>query len=221
MTRATPSWFSILAVCAFGLAVTFRGAAVGLVGPSCDGLAVVTNSVGSAATIEEGIVVSSSGVDSHLAIAPIPDIAGFAPGTLVCDISAVAGRSNTVEILFGDYADPALTVACDGEWRVRPPHAFRRLDDAPSSFDAATNVLSFSLRLSRHGDVKMLSARATRDSLPAALAPTAIPPAFRWDDGAHLPQNWKGVSVLMAGPEARLLGLSFRYFRDGTRMEAR
>ncbi|MBQ9565102.1 MAG: hypothetical protein IJU98_05895, partial [Synergistaceae bacterium] len=155
-----PSWIAVLAACAIVLPTATLGALFGIVGPLPDGLAIATNSVSADATIEDGIIVSLSSADTHLAIAPIPDIPDFAPGTFVCDVSAVAGRSNTVEVLFGDYADPALTVACDGEWRVRPPHAFRLLGDAPATTGLATNVLSFSLRLSRHGDVKVLSARA-------------------------------------------------------------
>ena len=182
--------------------------------------AIATNSIFHNATIEEGVVISLSSTDTHLTFTPSADIVDFAPGTFVLSVSTVADCSNTVSVLFGDCADPALTVECDGGWRIHPPRSFRDLGDAPTTTALSTNTLSFSLRLSRQGNARVAKCSALRDELPTALAPTALPSAFRWDD-RHLPQNWNGVAVLIAGPRARLLNLAARYYRDGTRMEVK
>ena len=199
----------------FALREAFAGGS----SPFLDG-AIATNSIFCDATIEDGVVVSHSATDTHLSLTPPSAIEDFAPGMLVLSVTAIADCSNVVSVLFGDCADPALTVECDGGWRIRPPRNFRDLGDAPTATALSTNTLSFSLRLSRQGNARVAKCSALRDGQPAALAPAALPTTFRLDDG-HLPQNWDGVAVLIAGPRARLLNLAARYYRDGTRMEVK
>ena len=214
MVKAKLPFLATLALFALGEAFAAGGVSF------FDG-AVATNSIFSDATIEDGVVVSHSATDTHLSLTPPSTIEDFAPGTLVLSVTAVADCSNVVSVLFGDCADPALAVECDGDWRVRPPRSFRDLGDAPTATALSTNTLSISLRLSRRGDVRVARHLATRDGLPAALAPAALPATFRWNEEPHLPQNWNGVAVLVAGPQARLLNLSARHCRDGTRMEVK
>ena len=111
MVKAKQPFLATLAL--FVLGEAFAGGGV----PFLDG-AVATNSIFSDATIEDGVVVSHSVIDTHLSLTPPSTIEDFAPGTLVLSVTAIADCSNIVSVFFGDRADPALAVECDGDWRA-------------------------------------------------------------------------------------------------------
>ena len=48
---------------------------------------------------------------------------------------------------------------------------------------------------------------------------TDLPPiTWHWDISAHHPSNWQSISLLLAGPEAKILGLRLKWRPDGTQL---
>lgn len=179
-----------------------------------------TNSVFADVTIEDDVVVSHSSADTHISFSPPVSVRDFLPGTMTIAMSAVASCSNSVGVLFGDCDAPALSVECDGEWHILPPGVLRDSSEPPGSRDVATNRIDVSLRVSATGKVSFLCVKTATGDSPLAVAAGITPPDFSWG-GANLPQSWQGFSIRIAGPSARLLGLSLRYSRDSTGMLVR
>lgn len=172
---------------------------------------VATNSVLADIDIEDGFVASLSRTDSEISFSPFPDEWGEIPdGTLLCDITVVSGASNVVSVLFGDCTDPTITVESDGSWTILPPGSLRPFGEW-SMHEVQTNQLSFVLR-----------SQGTRATVEATvqngtMAPEPIAPfSFYWPCEAYRPENWRTITLLLAGPEARIVGIRAKWRPDGT-----
>ena len=172
---------------------------------------VVTNSVLANIDIEDGFVASLSRTDSEVSLAPFP--AGWdkiADGTLLCDITVVSGASNVVSVLFGDCDDPTITVESDGNWTILPPGLLRQFGEW-SHHEVQTNRISFVLRSQEtRATVEATAQKGTM------AAETLTPVSFDWPDEAYRPENWRTITLLLAGPEARIIALRMKWRPDGT-----
>lgn len=193
------------------VAVSAHAARVALLGGVGLPGRVVTNSILADIDIEDGFVASLSRTDSEVSFAPFP--AGWdeiADGTLLCDITVVSGASNIVSVLFGDCDDPALTVESDGNWTILPPGTLRPLGEWPTH-EVQTNRLSFVLR----SQDTRATVEATAQSGTMA-AETLAPVSFDWPCEAYRPENWRTITLLLAGPEARIVDIRAKWRPDGT-----
>lgn len=167
---------------------------------------VQTNSVFASVDFEDGFFASTSETDSQLALSPFPaDWATVREGTFLCEMAVVSGASNTVTVLFGDCADPALSVTFADGWRLVAPGAFPA--ETPLADGAVrTNRLALALRtLDAQGNVHVGAtdgAGAVRET------------RFKWPSAAFFPENWPSATVWLAGPEAKLLSLRLKYRPD-------
>ena len=200
--------------CLFLLASICHGARVPLLGGTSQYGSVTTNSVLSDISLEDGVAVSFSQTDSQISLAPFDeDWAAVDEGTLVGDLTVVSGASNIVSVLFGDADDPAFTIESDGQWTILPSGQFASHLDTALSLPIQTNRLSFVLR-APHGQPHLAGRASTN-----AAAYTNLPPiTWRWDISAHHPSNWQSISLLLAGPEAKILGLGLKWRPDGTQL---
>ena len=206
--------FSDYALCFLLLASICHGARVELWGGTSLNGPITTNSVLADICLEDGVVVSCSQTDSQISLAPFDeDWAAVDEGTLVGDLTVVSGASNIVSVLFGDADDPAFTIESDGQWTILPSGQFASHMDTDPSLPIQTNHLSFVLR-TPHGQPHF-TARTSAN----ATAYTNLPPrTWRWDIPAHHPSNWQSISLLLAGPEAKILGLRLKWRPDGTQL---
>ena len=201
-------------LCFLLFASVCHGARVTLLsGASLNG-PIATNSVLTDISLEDGMAVSCSQTDSQISLAPFDeDWAAVDEGTLVGDLTVVSGASNIVSVLFGDADDPAFTIESDGQWTILPSGQFASHLDTALSLPIQTNRLSFVLR-APHGQPHFAGRASTN-----AAAYTNLPPiTWRWDISAHHPSNWQSISLLLAGPEAKLLGLRLKWRPDGTQL---
>ena len=201
-------------LCFLLFASVCHGARVTLLsGASLNG-PIATNSVLTDISLEDGMAVSCSQTDSQISLAPFDeDWAAVDEGTLVGDLTVVSGASNIVSVLFGDADDPAFTIESDGQWTILPSGQFASHLDTALSLPIQTNRLSFVLR-TPHGQPH-ITARTSAN----ATAYTNLPPrTWRWDIPAHHPSNWQSISLLLAGPEAKILGLRLKWRPDGTQL---
>ena len=201
-------------LCFLLFASVCHGARVTLLsGASLNG-PIATNSVLTDISLEDGMAVSCSQTDSQISLAPFDeDWAAVDEGTLVGDLTVVSGASNIVSVLFGDADDPAFTIESDGQWTILPSGQFASHLDTALSLPIQTNRLSFVLR-TPHGQPHF-TARTSAN----ATAYTNLPPrTWRWDIPAHHPSNWQSISLLLAGPEAKILGLGLKWRPDGTQL---
>ena len=200
--------------CLFLLASICHGARVTLLGGTSQYGSVTTNSVFSDISLEDGVAVSFSQTDSQISLAPFDeDWAAVDEGTLVGDLTVVSGASNIVSVLFGDADDPAFTIESDGQWTILPSGQFASHLDTALSLPIQTNRLSFVLR-TPHGQPHFVARTSAN-----ATAYTDLPPiTWRWDISAHHPSNWQSISLLLAGPEAKILGLRLKWRPDGTQL---
>ena len=201
-------------LCFLLFASVCHGARVTLLsGASLNG-PIATNSVLTDISLEDGMAVSCSQTDSQISLAPFDeDWAAVDEGTLVGDLTVVSGASNIVSVLFGDADDPAFTIESDGQWTILPSGQFASHLDTALSLPIQTNRLSFVLR-TPHGQPHF-TARTSAN----ATAYTNLPPrTWRWDIPAHHPSNWQSISLLLAGPEAKILGLRLKWRPDGTQL---
>lgn len=187
------------------LAATCPAATVAVVGGAAPA-SVQTNSVFASVDFGDGFFASTSAADSQLSLSPFPaDWAAVREGTFLCDMTAVSGASNTVSVLFGDCADPALSVTCARDWSLLTPGTFPAealADDGA----VRTNRLSLTLRiLDAQGNVRVSATDGT-----GVVRETR----FRWPSPAFFPENWPSVTVWLAGPEAKLLSLRLKYRPD-------
>ena len=167
---------------------------------------VQTNSVFASVDFEDGFFASTSETDSQLALSPFPaDWQNVREGTLLCEMAVVSGASNTVTVLFGDCADPALSVTFADGWRLVAPGTFPA--EMPLADGAIrTNRLALALRtLDAQGNVHV----GATDG-----AGTARETRFKWPSAAYLPENWPSATVWLAGAEAKLLSLRLKYRPD-------
>ena len=201
-------------LCFLLLAPVCHGARVTLMsGTSLNG-SITTNSVLTDVSLEDGVAVSCSQTDSQISLAPFDDDwAAVDEGTLFGDLTVVSGASNVVSVLFGDADDPAFTIESDGHWTILPSGQFAsHLDTAPS-LPIQTNRLSFVLR-TPHGQPHITVRTSTN-----AGSYTDLPPiTWHWNISAHHPSNWQSISLLLAGPEAKILGLRLKWRPDGTQL---
>ena len=197
----------VLAPICHGAWVTLLGG-TSLTGP------VTTNSVLADISLEDGLAVSYSQTDSQISLAPFDDDwAAVDEGSLFGDLTVVSGTSNIVSVLFGDADDPAFTIESDGHWTILPSGQFASYLGEAQSFSIQTNRLSFVLR-TPHGQPHF-TARTSAN----ATAYTNLPPrTWRRDIPAHHPSNWQSISLLLAGPEAKILGLRLKWRPDGTQL---
>ena len=201
-------------LCFLLFASVCHGARVTLLsGASLNG-PIATNSVLTDISLEDGMAVSCSQTDSQIWLAPFDeDWAAVEEGTLVGDLTVVSGASNIVSVLFGDADDPAFTIESDGQWTILPSGQFASHLDTALSLPIQTNRLSFVLR-APHGQPHFAGRASTN-----AAAYTNLPPiTWRWDISAHHPSNWQSISLLLAGPEAKILGLRLKWRPDGTQL---
>ena len=208
------NYFQVFFLCVLLLASICHGARITLLsGTSLNG-PVTTNSVLADIRLEEGVAVSCSQTDSQISLAPFDeDWTAVDEGTLFGDLTVVSGASNLVSVLFGDVADPAFTIESDGQWTILPSGQFASHIDTDPSLPIQTNLLSFVLR-TPHGQPH-ITARISAN----ATAYTDLPPiTWRWDIPAHHPSNWQRISLLLAGPEAKILGLRLKWRPDGTQL---
>lgn len=206
--------FSDYALCFLLLASICHGARVELWGgTSINGL-ITTNSVLADISLEDGMAVSCSQTDSQISLAPFDDDwAAVDEGTLLGDLTVVSGASNVVSVLFGDADDPAFTIESDGQWTILPSGQFASHLDTDLSLPIQTNRLSFVLR-TPHGQPHF-AARTSAN----ATAYTDLPPiTWHWNISAHHPSNWQSISLLLAGPEAKILRLRLKWRPDGTQI---
>ena len=199
-------------LCFLLFASVCHGARVTLLsGASLNG-PIATNSVLTDISLEDGMAVSCSQTDSQISLAPFDeDWAAVDEGTLLGDLTVVSGASNLVSVLFGDVADPAFTIESDGQWTILPPGQFASHLDTALSLPIQTNRLSFVLR-TPHGQPHFMAHASTNVG-----AYTDLPPiTWRWDISAHHPSNWQSISLLLAGPETKILGLRLNWRQDGT-----
>ena len=201
-------------LCFLLLASICHGARVTLLGGTSQYGSVTTNSVLSDISLEDGVAVSFSQTDSQISLAPFDeDWAAVDEGTLVGDLTVVSGASNIVSVLFGDADDPAFAIESDGQWTILPSGQFASHLDTALSLPIQTNRLSFVLR-TPHGQPHFAGRASTN-----AAAYTNLPPiTWRWDISAHHPSNWQSISLLLAGPEAKILGLGLKWRPDGTQL---
>ena len=201
-------------LCFLLLASICHGARVTLLGGTSQYGSVTTNSVLSDISLEDGVAVSFSQTDSQISLAPFDeDWAAVDEGTLVGDLTVVSGASNIVSVLFGDADDPAFAIESDGQWTILPSGQFASHLDTALSLPIQTNRLSFVLR-APHGQPHFTGRASTN-----AAAYTNLPPiTWRWDISAHHPSNWQSISLLLAGPEAKILGLGLKWRPDGTQL---
>ena len=201
-------------LCFLLLASVCHGARVTLLGGTSQYGSVTTNSVLSDISLEDGVAVSFSQTDSQISLAPFDDDwAAVDEGTVFGDLTVVSGTSNIVSVLFGAADDPAFTIESDGQWTILPSGQFASHMDTGPSLPIQTNLLSFVLR-TPHGQPH-ITARTSAN----ATAYTNLPPrTWRWDIPAHHPSNWQSISLLLAGPEAKILGLRLKWRPDGTQL---
>ena len=208
------NYFQVFFLCVLLLASICHGARITLLsGTSLNG-PVTTNSVLADIRLEEGVAVSCSQTDSQISLAPFDeDWAAVDDGTVFGDLTVVSGTSNIVSVLFGAADDPAFTIESDGQWTILPSGQFASHMDTDPSLPIQTNLLSFVLR-TPHGQPHF-TARTSAN----ATAYTNLPPrTWRWDIPAHHPSNWQSISLLLAGPEAKILGLRLKWRPDGTQL---
>ncbi len=201
-------------LCFLLLASICHGARVTLLGGTSQYGSVTTNSVLSDISLEDGVAVSFSQTDSQISLAQFDDDwAVVDEGTLVGDLTVVSGVSNLVSVLFGDVADPAFTIESDGQWTILPSGQFASHLDTDLALPIQTNRLSFVLR-TPHGQPHFMAHASTNVG-----AYTDLPPiTWRWDISAHHPSNWQSISLQLAGPEAKILGLRLKWRPDGTQL---
>ena len=206
--------FSDYALCFLLLASICHGARVELWGGTSLNGPITTNSVLADICLEDGVVVSCSQTDSQISLAPFDDDwAAVDEGTLVGDLTVVSGASNIVSVLFGDADDPAFTIESAGQWTILPSGQFASHLDTALSLPIQTNRLSFALR-TPHGQPHITA----RTSINVG-ARTDLPPiTWHWDISAHHPSNWQSISLLLAGPEAKILRLRLKWRPDGTQL---
>ena len=206
------NYFQVFILCFLLLASVCHGARVMLMsGTSLNGQ-IATNSVLADISLEDGVAVSCSQTDSQITLASFDENwAAVDEGTLLGDLTVVSGASNLVSVLFGDVADPAFTIESDGQWTILPPGQFASHLDTALSLPIQTNRLSFALRTPH--EQPHITVRTSTN----AGAYTDLPPiTWRWDISAHHPSNWQSISLLLAGPEAKILGLRLKWRPDGT-----
>ena len=175
---------------------------------------IATNSVLTDISLEDGMAVSCSQTDSQISLAPFDeDWAAVDEGTLVGDLTVVSGASNIVSVLFGDADDPAFTIESDGQWTILPSGQFASHLDTALSLPIQTNRLSFALR-TPHGQPHITA----RTSINVGACTDLPPITWHWDISAHHPSNWQSISLLLAGPEAKILGLRLKWRPDGTQL---
>ena len=187
------------------LAAACPAATVTVVGGAAPA-SVQTNSVFASVDFGDGFFASVSATDSQLSLSPFPaDWAAMREGTFLCDMTAVSDASNTVSVLFGDCADPALSVTCALDWSLLAPGAFPAETTADDGA-VRTNRLALTLRIQdAQGNVRV----SATDGAGAARETQ-----FRWPSPAFFPENWPSVTVWLAGPEAKLLSLRLKYRPD-------
>ena len=201
-------------LCFLLFASVCHGARVTLLsGASLNG-PIATNSVLTDISLEDGVAVSCSQTDSQISLSPFDeDWAAIDDGTLLGDLTVVSGVSNVVSVLLGDADDPAFTIESDGRWTILPSGQFASYLGEAQSFSIQTNRLSFVLR-TPHGQPHFVARTSAN-----ATAYTDLPPiTWRWDISAHYPSNWQRISLLLAGPEAKILGLRLKWRPDGTQL---
>ena len=197
----------VLAPICHGAWVTLLGG-TSLTGP------VTTNSVLADISLEDGLAVSYSQTDSQISLAPFDDDwAAVDEGTLVGDLTVVSGASNIVSVLFGDADDPAFTIESDGQWTILPSGQLASHLDTALSLPIQTNRLSFVLR-TPHGQPHITA----RTSINVGACTDLPPITWHWDISAHHPSNWQSISLLLAGPEAKILRLRLNWRPDGTQL---
>ncbi len=208
------NFFQVFILCILLLASVCHGARIALLnGASLNG-PIATNSVLTDISLEDGVAVSCSQTDSQISLSPFDeDWAAIDDGTLLGDLTVVSGVSNVVSVLFGDADDPAFTIESDGRWTILPSGQFASYLGEAQSFSIQTNRLSFVLR-TPHGQPHFVARTSAN-----ATAYTDLPPiTWRWDISAHYPSNWQRISLLLAGPEAKILGLRLKWRPDGTQL---
>ena len=201
-------------LCFLLLAPVCHGARVTLMsGTSLNG-SITTNSVLTDVSLEDGVAVSCSQTDSQISLAPFnDDWAVVDEGTLLGDLTVVSGASNIVSVLFGDADNPAFTIESNGQWTILPSGQFSSHLVEALSLSVQTNRLSFVLR-TPHGQPHFMAHASTNVG-----AYTDLPPiTWRWDISAHHPSNWQSISLLLAGPETKILGLRLNWRQDGTQL---
>jgi hypothetical protein len=201
-------------LCSLLLASVCHGARIALLnGTSING-PIATNSVLTDINLEDGLAVSYSQTDSQISLAPFDDDwAAVDEGTLVGDLTVVSGASNIVSVLFGDADDPAFTIESDGQWTILPSGQFASHMDTDPSLPIQTNLLSFVLR-TPHGQPHI----TVRTSTNAGSYIDLPPITWHWNISAYHPSNWQSISLLLAGPEAKILGLRLKWRPDGTQL---
>jgi hypothetical protein len=191
-----------------------HGARVTLLGSTPPNCPITTNSVLADISLDDGVAVSFSPTDSQVSLSPFDDDwTAIDDGTLFGDLTVVSGASNVVTILFGDAADPAFTIESNGEWTISPSGQLAPLMNVPHQLPVQTNRLSFVMRIP-HGQ-PLLEARASANGSVSTNLPLVT---WHWDNPAPYPENWKVLSLQLAGPEAKILDFRLKWRPEGTHL---
>ena len=120
MKRSTlPLRVPIALALAVGMAGTGLAASIVVAGAGGEARAWTTNSLVANVDVADGILISRSRADSQLAARPFSsDWTDVEAGTLFCALTVAVAPGGSASVLFGDTADPALSVDCDADWRV-------------------------------------------------------------------------------------------------------
>lgn len=182
-----------------------------------------TNSVVADVSIENGIALSSSATDSHISFTPFSEAwHSVESGTLLCDLAVVSDASNQVSVLFGDYCDPALTVVSGSDWQILPAGVLPQIQTPEGSeCGPATNRLEFVMRVSeltKNG--KIAAKTAVNSGAPSGREDLSLT-SLNWHSEAQLPENWRTITLQLAGSEARILRFRIKYRPDELRVIVR
>lgn len=223
MKRSTlPLRVPIALALAVGMAGTGLAASIVVAGAGGEARAWTTNSLVANVDVADGILISRSRADSQLAARPFSsDWTDVEAGTLFCALTVAVAPGGSASVLFGDTADPALSVDCDADWRVASAGMFLP-PWVSGGMATQTNRLEFLLRVDEaHGQGALAWARASRNG-DAWINRTDIAPAnLNWRLPLHLPGNWRSVTVRLAGAGAELLELRLKYRPDASVLQVR
>lgn len=200
-----------------GLTEQLNAAEVVLLGMSESAPEVmVTNSVLSDISLENGMAVSLSKTDSHISFTPFSSSwSSVENGTLLCDLSVVSDASNTVSVSFGDYNDPSLTVVSAQDWQILRAGTLPHIAETAECV-TSTNHLEFVLRISESDQNGKLTARTSVNSSSFTDRPDLSFSSLNWHFESQLPENWQSITLQLAGSSARILRFRIKYRPDGS-----
>lgn len=176
---------------------------------------MVTNSVFSDVSIENGILISYSPTDSHITCNPfVDDWNAVQNGTLHCDLTVVSDVTNSVSVLFGSCNDPALSVFCADDWQIMPAGVFPRRMRTIGGSNLSTNRIEFVLRIPNEKTQGKLHAKASVNLGVLSAREDLALTSLNWRYPSQLPENWQTVTFQLAGDNARVLDCKMKYRPD-------